>query len=150
MRLGIITFSFILFFTGQAFSQKTEIELDTIMFSKNWFNDLEEAKANPDKVYYLDLSLQKLRTFPKEILEFKNVKKLFLPYNYWSSIPDEIGTLSKVETLDLSGNYYMNHLPAGLGKLKNLKEFTIKDHKLVAGEIEKFRKMLPSCKVLTD
>ncbi len=129
-----------------------EVELDpNLMLSENWFNDLEKAKQNPEKVLYLDLSLQKLKSFPKEILTFINTERLYLPYNYWPSIPEEIGILSKVKILDLSGNYYMNYLPKeGLSKFKNLELFIIKDNKLAAGEIDKIRKLLPDAKIVTE
>lgn len=143
-----------LFMSGTLHAQiqgENEVKITNLMFSENWFSDLEKAKNNPDKVLYLDLSLQKHKTFPKEILTFKNVERLYLPYNYWPSIPEEIGTLTKLKVLDLSGNYYMNYLPKeGLSKLKNLEEFTIKDNKLVKGEIEKIRKQLPNCKFIVE
>ncbi|HXH18817.1 MAG TPA: hypothetical protein VNJ07_07005 [Chitinophagales bacterium] len=138
---------------GFAQEQKeNEVALDpSLMLSENWFNDLEKAKQHPGQVLYLDLSLQKLRAFPKEILTFKNVERLYLPYNYWPSIPDEIGILTRVKILDLSGNYYMNYLPLeGLSKLKNLELFIIKDNKLAAGEIEKVRKLLPHTKIVAE
>ena len=130
---------------------ENEVQITDLMFSENWFSDLEKAKASPEKVLYLDLSLQKHKTFPKEILTFKNVERLYLPYNYWTSIPEEIGTLSKLKILDLSGNYYLNYLPKeGLSKLTNLHEFQIKDNKLAKGEIEKAKQLLPNCKIVTE
>lgn len=132
-------------------SKSTEVEITDVMFSDNWFSDLEKAKANPDKVLYLDLSLQKHKTFPPEILTFKNLERLLVPFNYWESIPNEIGTLTKLKVIDLSGNYYLNHLPVeGLAKLKNLRELTIKDNKLAKGEIEKVKLALPKCKVVAE
>lgn len=139
---------------AQAQEQKgnEEVAIDNdLVFSENWFTDLEQAKANPDKVLYLDLSLRKLKTFPPEILMLKNVERLYLSYNYWPSIPEEIGTLTNVKILDLSGNYYMNHLPKeGLSRLTKLELFLIKDNKLAAGEIDKTRKLLPDAKVVAD
>lgn len=135
---------------GHIYSQEKSVEVTDLMFSENWFNDLDEAKKNPDKVLYLDLSLQKLKKFPEVILTFKNVEHLYLPYNYWPSIPDEIGNLKHLKVLDLSGNYYLNHLPEGLGNLKNLETLIIQDNKLADGEVEKARKMLPGCKIVTD
>lgn len=130
-------------------SAQTEIRLDSLMFTENWFNDLESAIAHPDKVWYLDLGLQKRRTFPKEILEFKNVKRLYLAVNYWPSIPDEIGNLKQLEILDLSSNYYLNKLPEGLKNCTSLKELILKDNKLNPGEIEKFKKLLPHVQIIT-
>lgn len=130
---------------------ENEVAITDLMFSENWFSDLEKAKAEPEEVLYLDLSLQKHKTFPKEILTFTNLERLYLPYNYWPSIPEEIGTLTNLKVLDLSGNYYLNFLPKeGLSKLVNLREFLIKDNKLASGELEKARKLLPNCKIISE
>jgi len=151
-----IAFCIFALFSIPGYSQEQkgneEVAIDNdLVFSENWFTDLQQAKASPDKVLYLDLSLKKNKTFPPEILTFKNVERLYLSYNYWSSIPEEIGTLANVKILDLSGNYYLNHLPKeGLSKLTKLELLLIKDHKLVAGEIDRIKKLLPNTKVVTD
>lgn len=154
----LLPFAFCLFalLSMQAFAQEQkgneEVAIDNdLVFSENWFTDLQQAKANPEKVLYLDLSLKKNKTFPPEILAFKNVERLYLSYNYWPSIPEEIGTLANVKILDLSGNYYMNYLPKeGLSKLTRLELLIIKDNKLAAGEIDKIKKLLPDTKVVAD
>ena len=154
--LLLVAFCFFLpAFISPLFAQEQKgnvVELDNdIMFSDNWFSDLEKAKQNPDKVLYLDLALRKLKTFPKEILTFKNVERLYLSVNYWSNIPDDIGTLSKLKIIDISSNYYLNYLPKeGLSGLKNLELLIIKDNKLAAGEIEKVKKLLPGTRVVTQ
>lgn len=136
--------------TGTLIAQ-TQVELDNKMFGGNWFDSMDEAKQNPDKVFYLDLSLQKLKTFPVEIFTFTNLKELHLPYNYWASLPATgWEKLVKLELLDLSGNYYLNKLPVdGLAQLKNLKSLLLKDNKLSAGEADKVAKALPNAKVET-
>jgi Leucine-rich repeat (LRR) protein len=140
----------ILFF-GLSVSAQTEVKIGSEVFSENYFDNLDAAAKSPEKVVYLDLSLQKLKSFPEVILTFKNLEKLLLPYNYYPSIPNEIGQLDKVKELDISGSYYMNHLPIeGLKDMESLEKIIIKDHKLVAGEIEKLREALPSCTVITD
>ncbi len=136
--------------TGTILAQ-TEVELDNKMFGGNWFDTMEEAKQKPNEVYYLDLSLQKLKTFPVEIFNFPNLKELHLPYNYWSSLPATgWEKLTKLEILDLSGNYYLNKLPVdGLAQLKALRSLLLKDNKLNAGEADKVAKALPNAKVET-
>lgn len=131
-----------------AVQAQSEVKLEDKRFSPNWFSDLEKAKANPDKVFYLDLSLQKLKVFPTEIFQFKNLKELHLSYNYWPTVPEGWGALTQLELLDLSGNYYLNKLPTDLGKLKSLKELDLKDNKLNKGEADKASKALPNAKVL--
>ena len=129
---------------------QTEVELEDIRFSENWFEDLEEASKSPDKVFYIDLSLLKLKEFPKVILTFKNLKQAHFAVNYWPSIPNEIGSLKQLEKLDLSSNYYLNTLPEGLKELTNLKELNLRDNKLNKGEVEKAREWLPNCTILVD
>lgn len=142
-------------FNVQANAQEqkdNEVVLDNdLIFSENWFNDLAAAKANPEKVLYLDLSLKKYKTFPREILTFKNVEQLYLSYNYWTSIPDSISTLSKLKIIDITGNYYLNYLPReALSQLPQLEKLIVKDNKLAPGEVEKIKKLLPATEVVTD
>jgi Leucine-rich repeat (LRR) protein len=139
--------AFGLFVNAQA---QTEIKLDSLMFTPEWFSNLEDATKNTDKVLFLDLGLQKLKYFPKEILTLKNVKHLYLSVNYWPSIPNEIGTLQQLEVLDISSNYYLKSLPEGLKNCTALKELIVKDHKLNSGEIAKIKQLLPNVKVITD
>ena len=131
-------------------SAQNEIQLDNKMFSGNWFNDLDEAKKDPDKVLYLDLSLQKLKSFPQVIFTFRNLKELHLAYNYWPGIPDGLSRLQHLELLDLSGNYYMNRLPADITQLTGLEKLMVKDNKLAAGEVDKARRALLDTEVVVD
>lgn len=129
---------------------QTEVPIEDVMFSDKWYNDIDEALANADKVRYLDLSLQKLRQFPTEILKLKNLTHLYLPFNYFPSIPAEIAQLENLEELDLSGTYYLNSLPKELANLKNLKKLLIKDNMLSQSEEEKIIKLLPNCEVIVS
>lgn len=138
-----------LFATGYAGAQ-TEIVLDNKMFSGNWFNSIEEAQKNPDKVLYLDLSLQKLRNFPTTIFQFKNLKELHLSYNYWPSIPSGLSDLQHLEILDLSGNYYMKKLPPDIDQLTGLETLKLLDNKLLPGEAMRAQKALLDTEVLVD
>lgn len=131
-------------------SAQNEVQLDNKRFSENWFSDLEEAKKNPDKVLYLDLSLQKLKQFPTVIFTFKNLKELHLSYNYWPSIPAGLNKLQHLELLDLSGNYYMNKLPADLEQLTFLEKLIIKDNKLTAAEVSRAQKALINSDVIVE
>ena len=147
MRTDIIIVT-MLFFSFLKAEAQTEIKLDSLMFTENWFSNIVEAKAKSEKVLYLDLGLRKLKTFPAEILTFKNVKRLYLSVNYWPSLPDEIGNLKELELLDISSNYYLNKLPEGLQNCTNLKELIVKDNKLNAGEVDKIKKLMPGLKVI--
>jgi Leucine-rich repeat (LRR) protein len=146
-KYGFLLFVWVLSFNAQA---QKEIKLDSLMFTPEWFSSIEEAAANPEKVLFLDLGLQKLRTFPKEILTLKNVQHLYLSANYWASIPEEIGNLQQLKVLDLSSNYYLKKLPDSLVKCVALEELIIKDNKLNPGEVARIRKLLPAVNVYTD
>jgi Leucine-rich repeat (LRR) protein len=148
MKPGIIMAALLLLSVFKTTAQ-TEIKLDSLMFTENWFSNIEEAAANAEKVLYLDLGLRKLKTFPAEILAFKNVKRLYLSVNYWSAVPNEIGELKALEILDLSSNYYLNTLPEGIKNCTRLKELILKDNKLNAGEVDKIKKLMPHITVTT-
>lgn len=149
MKKNILGFSFFIISILSSQAQ-SDLKLDSLAFTPEWFSNLAEAEKNPDKVWYLDLGLQKLKQFPASILTLKNIRHLYLSVNYWSKIPDEIGSLSQLEILDISSNYYLRTLPEGLKNAASLKELIIKDNKLKAGEIEKFRILLPKVKFVTD
>ena len=69
-KILFLLFAATLLMGGKAYTQ-TEVRIDSARFTEWWFNNLDEAKKNPEKVWYLDLSLKKLGSFPKEILQFK-------------------------------------------------------------------------------
>ena len=129
---------------------QTQIELEDKMFSENWFDDLDACKESPEKVWYLDIALQKLKSFPTLIFELSNLKELYISYNYWPSIPNGLSKLKNLEILDISGHYYMNSLPEDLYQMTWLKQVIVKDHKLNAGEVDKLKKALPDTEILTD
>lgn len=149
MRLIII----LLLVTGFAVGSFAQDDGSDVMVTANltkehWYDELQKAKENPQDVYYLDLSLEKRRSFPQTIFTFSNLKELHAPYNYWESIPPQIGEMQSLRLIDLSGNYYMSKLPDGLGKLNNLDSLILKDHKLAPGEIEDVKKQLPETTII--
>lgn len=77
----------------------------------------------------LDLSGQKLKVFPKEILELKNLKKLNLSNNLLKEIPKEIENLRLLETLDISNNRIEN-IYAKVFNLKKLKILNLNNNKI--------------------
>ena len=131
-----------------SFAQE-EFPIDTFMYSPHWYNDMDAAKKDPQNVWYLDLNLQKHKQFPFDICQMTNLKRLDVSFNHFALIPALISNLQQLEWMDISGNYYLNVLPESLGKLQNLKEFRATDNRLKAGELDKIKKMLPNCKVIT-
>src|SRR5690554_4390223 len=105
MRILVV---FLLIFPNFIFSQEVNV-----------FQSLEEAMKNPEKVINLDLSRERLKEFPMELLNFPNLENLDLSNNRISLIPAEIGDLKNLQVLDLSRNRF-NILPPQIGKLKEL------------------------------
>lgn len=80
---------------------------------------LQEALKEPEKVVKLVLRKQHLKTFPKEIFQFKNLQYLDLSKNSIREIPDSIGTLTQLQYFSCSKNGLMR-ISKEIGKLHNL------------------------------
>ncbi|MFZ5551725.1 MAG: leucine-rich repeat domain-containing protein [Bacteroidota bacterium] len=104
--------------TLPAFAQEDTTVADTA----RTYTSLESALRNPDKVYKLRLTKMKLTEFPKEILQFKNLRSLDLSKNKIKEIPAEIGQLTQLQVLNLSKNH-LTQLPQEIGELKFLRVF---------------------------
>lgn len=94
------------------------------------YTSLQEAMKNPDDVVKLVLRKQKLKTFPKEILAFKNLQYLDLSKNDLKELPDSIGMLKNLQVLHLSKNE-IEYLPRETGELSNLKILEVNQNELV-------------------
>lgn len=88
------------------------------------FYSIEQAMQKPDSIFRLDLRNQKLATFPKEILQFKNLNELWLSKNQLKEIPTEIAELVNLQSLDVSNNLLVT-LPESIKTLKNLKKINL-------------------------
>lgn len=95
------------------------------------YTNLKEALQNPEKVYRLNLTRKKLKTFPMDILKLKNLQELNLSKNKLDSLPEEIGLLTNLQVLNVSGNKLV-YLPDSIGELKNLRKFVGSRNSLVA------------------
>ncbi|MFZ4401497.1 MAG: leucine-rich repeat domain-containing protein [Bacteroidales bacterium] len=82
---------------------------------------LSEALKNPEKVYRLDLSKQKLHNIPKEVFSLYNLQELNLAKNKLAYIPQEISNLTNLQKLNVSKND-LTELPSSIGILTNLTE----------------------------
>lgn len=113
-----ISIIFLLCFTVQGLKAQLldSLTLDTL----KGFINLQEALKNPDAVIKLVLRKQHLKSFPKDILKFKNLQYLDISKNDISDLPDSIGTLINLQYLACSKTG-LKHLPKELGKLVNLK-----------------------------
>lgn len=84
------------------------------------FASLQEATKNPDAVIKLVLRKQHLKSFPKEIFNFKNLQYLDISKNSISELPDSIGFMNNLQYLACSKSG-LKHIPKEIGKLVNLK-----------------------------
>ena len=106
---------------GEAFSQEGGGELldSTQMEEVYTYMDLKEALAHPEMVIRLELKKQKLKTFPKEIFQFKNLQYLDLSKNQLKELPDSLYLLTKLQSLNVSKNK-LGTFPKEIGKCTNL------------------------------
>jgi len=91
------------------------LTLDTL----TGYTNLQEALKDPDKVIKLVLRKQHLKSFPKEILQFKNLQYLDISKNSIKELPDSIGTLTNLQYLACSKTGLLR-LPKEIGRLTNL------------------------------
>jgi len=71
-----------------------------------------------------------LTELPKSVLDDKGVKTLNLSGNSLTSLPSEIGELTKIEVLILDDNELEGSLPGEIRKMTNLKTLSAKNNKL--------------------
>ena len=83
------------------------------------FTNLQEALKNPDMVIKLVLRKQHLKSFPKEILQFKNLQYLDISKNSIAELPDGIGSLTNLQYLACSKTG-LKQVTKEIGKLNNL------------------------------
>ena len=81
------------------------------------FKSIEEAKASGECVECMDLSRKRLKEIPREVLEFKDLKRLILSRNYLNGNMSELSALTNLRYIDLSSNY-IDSLSASLSSLR--------------------------------
>lgn len=125
------------------FAQTTGL-LDSTQLEETYtYMSLEEALKFPDKVIRLELRKKKLKSFPKEIFQFKNLQWLDLGKNNLTELPDSIYLLENLQFLNVSRNK-ISALPKEIGKMKNLIYLNANNNELVGlppqiGNLEKLR-----------
>ena len=107
--LLVLCFGFISF---SLFSQKKD---------PHYYRLDEVSKANPDTIFYLTLSKEKLDSIPSSIYRFTELKGLDLSKNKLTDIPLELSVFSKLEVLNISQNK-LPFLPVSVTKLSSLLE----------------------------
>lgn len=118
----------IIFACPRSYSQTPLLDsltLDTLTA----FTSISEAMKDPDKVIKLELKRKKLKAFPKEIFQFKNLQYLDLSKNDLTEVPPEIGELKDLQILILSKNE-IETLPKEIGELKMLQYLNVNQNEI--------------------
>ena len=96
----------------------------TALDSVRTFHSLESALKQPDMVFRLDLSHQKIKDLPEEIRRFKNLNALDLGRNKLRTLPDWLGELQYLQELRVSRNK-LAEFPAIICRLTQLKRLDL-------------------------
>ncbi len=92
---------------------------DDTLDAQKVYKSMQEALQHPDSVFRLDLSRKKLKEFPVEVFQLKELRELNLGRNDIEQIPDLIYQLPNLQRLYLNNNR-LKALPQRIGTLKNL------------------------------
>ena len=126
---------------------EVSVNIDSL-FSNTHYLSLNKALLNPDKVYSLDLSMQKIEELGDSISLFVNLESLDISFNRFKSLPESIISLPNLKYLSISGCYDLETIPDNLQKLSNLEELRVEDMMaLPHDEIQRAIKALPWAKV---
>ena len=150
-------FSFILvvLFTSnfaRSLHAQDNVSMNDLMFDDQYYDVLDKAMANKADVKYMDIAMQKLKSFPVSICTLPNVERLSLGFNYISSLPAAIGKMEKLQYIDISGMHNGIFIPKELAQLKNLREFKMEDMLNKEEEkkiVDRVTELLPECKIVT-
>jgi leucine-rich repeat protein SHOC2 len=138
-KVFFLSFLYAFFLSLPSYAQ--EIDLS----KEKTFKNLEKALQNPEEVYKLDLSGQKLKVFPEEILQLKNLRELNLSKNKLKEIPDAIRELKELSYLNLSKNK-LQQISKGICDLKKLNYLDMSQNRIQGfpeeiGQLRNLKKM---------
>jgi len=102
---------------------------------KRAYLDFYSEYCFDDEMHFSGRNLEdesnKLKTIPPFITNLSFLTDLYLDWNELERIPDKIGKLTNLKTLDLSGNFRLSNLPEALGKLSQLEELDLNGNESV-------------------
>jgi Leucine-rich repeat (LRR) protein len=94
------------------------------------YESIEEALAEPDKVYHLSLREQKLDKLPEDLFKLKHLQKIDLSFNReMTSLDPRIGKLKNLQYISLH-SCKLTSLPKEIGSLPNLETLIVESNKL--------------------
>jgi Leucine-rich repeat (LRR) protein len=116
----------------------TPEQLDT---AKVYYS-IQSALANPKAVYRINLSKQKLKQFPEELIQFPNLNEVVLDKNKIDSIPPGIGKLKYLQALSIQSNK-IDTLRKEVFWLQHLKKLDVGDNLIsyIPSDLEKLQKL---------
>jgi Leucine-rich repeat (LRR) protein len=94
------------------------------------YNNIAEALVNPEKVYRLNLSNQKVMISDDEWSRFINLEYLNLENYHLKEIPIGITYLKNLKVINLNGNDFRK-LPLEFSNLTNLEELYLNNEKYI-------------------
>ena len=89
-----------------------------------WYKNMDQALANPDSVFQLQLNRKGLNAFPSELSQLPNLQKLDLSKNKIGAFPDSLYHLINLTFLDLSRNK-ITSIPASISQLNFLEHMDL-------------------------
>lgn len=93
------------------------------------YRSLERALQNPDSVYRLDLSHQKLKEVPEEVRRFKNLNALDLGRNKLKDLPGWMNELQYMQEFSAGRNKFTK-IPNGVCQWKHLKRLDMHQNRI--------------------
>jgi hypothetical protein len=127
MRIPAIVIAF-LSFSAPAFPQAELLDSVALAMYQE-YTDLEEALKNPDNVIKLSLRKKKLKEFPKQLYQLKNLQYLDLSRNSIKELPDSIVTFRNLQYLIVSRTG-LERLPRNIGEMKNLRHLNVNQNEI--------------------
>ena len=118
------------------------------------YKSLEEALAEPDKVYKLNLAEKKLTALPEDLFKLKHLQRLRLAFNRdLTSLDPRIGSLKNLQYISLH-SCGLTTLPKEIGKLPNLETLIVESNKISSvpaeiGNLPKIKELKLSYNELT-
>lgn len=147
----MLVFGWFVLLSASGFAQDgTMTGIDAYFGEDGFFDNLQEALAEPEKAIYLDLSLQspKLSSIPPDVYKLVNLRYLELGFNHIGKVDARIALLTELEVLGLDGNKYLRTTPVIPVELSRLKEIHLKDSGLSAEQMKELGSRLPpNCKL---
>jgi Leucine-rich repeat (LRR) protein len=124
-------------------------QLQRLGLQNNQLSNLPESFGNLTQLQRLELSSNQLTRLPESFGNLNQLQNLYLDHNQLSSLPESIGNLSQLENLRLDGNQ-LTRLPESIGNLSQLRDLNLARNPIPPAEIERIRRALPNCNVITN